>query len=94
MIYNVSVTQYSKNQQAVIDSHCNGWTAINIGTTVVNVKGIPLNPGTPGTNNGESFTIGGNAGEIFKGRVDIEFPTGSGNVLLIQKFYFDECRPR
>lgn len=85
--YNVVSQQYSQNGNVPLDSHCNGWTAINIGTTVVEVNGIPLNPGTPGTNNGESFTVGGNKGEIFNGRISLNFTGGTGNVLIIQKYY-------
>lgn len=85
--YNVISNQYDRNQSVVMDVKCNGWTAINIGTTLVMVNGIPLNAGTPGTNNGESVTFGGNEGEVFKGRVDLVFPNGPGLVLIFQKYY-------
>lgn len=78
---------YSQNGNVPIDGKCNGWTAINIGTTLVNVNQIPLNAGVPGTNNGESFTIGGNADEVFEGRISVSFPSGAGVVLIIQKYY-------
>jgi hypothetical protein len=94
MKYNVITNSYNQNQNVPLDGNCNGWTAINIGTTIVTVNGIPLHPGTPGTNNGESFTIGGNAGEIFTGRISLTFATGTGQVLIIQKFYFNECGAR
>ena len=87
--YNFSSQSYIKNGFATLDRFCNGFTAINIGTTVATVNGIPLNPGTPGTSNGDSITIGGNKGEILKTRVTISFGAGNtGNVLIIQKFYF------
>ncbi len=85
--YNVVTNQYSQNCNVPIDSHCNSWTAINIGTTLVEVNDIPLNPGTPGTNNGESFSIGGNKDEVFKGRISINFAGNTGSVLIIQKYF-------
>lgn len=85
--YNIIVGQYSKNGKINVDSMCNGFTAINIGATLVTVNGVPLNPGTPGTNNGESFSIGGNAGEIFYGDIELFFTGNTGSVLIIQKYY-------
>ena len=86
--YNVNSQQYNQNGNVSLDIYCNGWTAINIGTTLVTVNGIPLNPGTPGTNNGESFAIGGNEDEIYTGRITLAFSgVGTNNVLIIQKFY-------
>lgn len=85
--FNITTGEYSQNCNVPIDSKCNGFTAINIGSTKAIVNGVPLNGGTPGTNNGEAFSVGGNSGEVFKGRVTISFPSGSGNVLIIQKYY-------
>jgi hypothetical protein len=36
---------------------------------------------------GESFSIPGNLGEIFKGRIDVAFSTGAGQLTIIQKYY-------
>jgi hypothetical protein len=92
LYYNSSYTQYSIPSNIVVDRLCNSYTVINIGTTVMTVNGIPLNPGVPGTNNGESFSLGGNKGEIFTGRIDIGFATGVGLCVVIQKFYTPEIK--
>ena len=76
-----------QNQQLFVDALCNSVTIINVGLTVCKVELIPLNPGTPGVNNGESVSFGGNRMEIFKGRIDINFPAGAGQVIVIQKIY-------
>lgn len=87
LFYNFLYTVYKINIGVVVDELCNAYTAINIGTTVAYVNGVPLNPGTPGTNNGESISQGGNRGEIFRGRIDISFENATGAVILIQKIY-------
>lgn len=75
------------NGGVVVEDLCNGLTAVNLGTTTMYVNNIPLYPGTPGTSRGESYTYGGNEGEVFCGRVDIAFDTGEGNGLILQKIY-------
>lgn len=78
----------TQRKLATIDRNCNAWTIINIGTTVCEVNGVPLNPGTPGVNNGESYVSPGNRNEIFRGRIDVQFPAGNvGRVVFIQKIY-------
>lgn len=78
----------TENKSVYVDPFCNSVAFINIGTTVAFINGIvPLNPGVPGTNNGESYVFGGNKGEIFKGRIDISFTGGAGSLLVIQKIY-------
>jgi hypothetical protein len=88
LIYNIIPTTYRQNSSVIIQEMCNSVVLINQGTTVATINGVVLNPGTPGVNNGESFTFGGNVGEIFMGRIDISFATGMGNILAIQKIYF------
>lgn len=85
--FNFLVNNYKINSPIVIDERCNAFTIINVGTTIAFYNGIPLNPGTPGTNNGESVSLGGHEGEIFRGRIDVSFVTASGNVVVIQKIY-------
>jgi hypothetical protein len=87
LTYNIIYTTYRANTSMIIPRLCNSIIAINQGVTVATVNGVILNPGTAGVNNGESFVFGGNKGEIFYGRVDISFPTGAGNVLVVQKIY-------
>lgn len=85
--YNFAVIPVTQNQPVDVDRRCNGFTAINTGTTLAILNGIPLNAGVPGTSNGDSITIGGNKGELFRGRIDVAFTGGVGSVLIIQKFY-------
>jgi hypothetical protein len=69
--------------------NCNGYIAINTGNDPVTVADTILYPGVPGTSNGDSKTVGGNAGEIFLGNIRIVF-SGIGNapaVTIEQKFY-------
>lgn len=87
LYFNFIYTTIKSNGSVVVEQLCNSYTVINLGTTIAIVNGVPLNPGTPGTNNGESISQGGNKGEIFKGRIDIGFISGSGNVVVIQKIY-------
>jgi len=87
LFYNFLYTEYSINAGVVIDPLCNAYTAINVGSTVAYINGVPLNPGTPGVNNGESISQGGNRLEILKGRIDISFASGAGKVIVIQKIY-------
>lgn len=76
------------NTQVFPNELCNSMTIINLGPTVVNINNVPLNPGTAGTNNGESISFGGNRMEIFNGRTDINFPlNGTGLIVVIQKIY-------
>jgi hypothetical protein len=79
---NDTPNMYSANKQVDLDAMCNGYFVNNTGTTTCWVNGMPLQPG-------QSYTSGGNAGEIFTRRfVDIKF-TGAGNnqAWVQQKFY-------
>lgn len=69
---------------------CNGWVAINKGTTLVKVNGVDLNPPPAPGLSGESLGVSGNLGEVYsRPDIKVSFPTaGPGNVLLIvQKLY-------
>lgn len=87
--YNLIYSTITQNTQVVIQELCNSWTVINTGTTVATVNGLALNPGTPGTSTGESYSIGGNFGELFYGRIDVGFATGIGSLMVIQKIYLE-----
>jgi hypothetical protein len=94
LFYNITPVQYLRNASVVVDKLCNGATVINTGTTVMTANGIPLNPGVVGVRNGESFTFGGNRGEVFAGRIDLAFVGGTGSCFLIQKIYIPELTNR
>jgi hypothetical protein len=88
--YNISQQNYVKQESVNIDKLCNGVTVLNAGTTFATWNGIPLAPG-------QSLTVGGNEGEIYKGRVDIAFFTQTpapamitNSAWVIQKFYTAE----
>ena len=89
--YDFLTNYYTSSQVVEIVPDCNGITIINLGDLPVIVKGIYLNAGTPGTNAGDSVSIGGNEGEILDtARLDIMFQDGIGtqpNVMIIQKYY-------
>jgi len=87
LYYNIVPSQYQRSIFVEVDPFCNGATVINTGTTAMTVNQIPLNAGLPGTNNGESYSFGGNKGEIYRGRLDISFTGGVGNCVVIQKIY-------
>jgi len=81
--------QYYESQQVAVPGDCNGATFINKGDGNVTVNGVELaTSGTPGIG-GESFSIGGNQGEIFAGRCTVAFAPGQANpqLLVIWKFY-------
>lgn len=84
--YNFLTSVYTTSQKVVVHETCNGFTAVNQGVTDAIVNGIELKAGTA-TSSGESISLGGDVGEIFKGRIDIYFPATTGRVLIIQKIY-------
>jgi hypothetical protein len=94
LYYNTIINEYHNASSIVVDKFCNGVTVINIGTSVMRANQIPLNPGTPGTNNGESWTFGGNRGEVYSGRIDLSFTGNAGSALVIQKVYIPELCSR
>lgn len=92
LYFNFIQKNVNSNTQVSVEQTCNSFTVLNTGTTVAMINFIPLNPGTPGVNNGESISFGGLKGEILKGRIDISFPaTGRGNVIVIQKIYLPDA---
>lgn len=70
-------------------NNCNGFRAVNTGDEIAFVNDQILYPGVPGTNIGDSVTVGGNYGEIFLGNIKIVFAGGGAQpeVQIDQKFY-------
>lgn len=87
LFYNVSIQEYQQPSKVIVDKYCNGVTVVNIGATNMRINGIPLAPPVAPQLIGESYTFGGNRNEIFYGRLDIGFTGGTGNCLVIQKYY-------
>ena len=89
LFYSMQGQQYYESQQVAVPDDCNGATFINKGDGDVTVNGVPLvTSGTAGVG-GESFSIGGNLGEIFAGRCTVAFAPGQAapQLLIIWKFY-------
>lgn len=82
--YDWNVWNTSVNQEFPPDPACNGLTFFNTGAagSVCVVNGVPLPVGG-------SLSIGGNFGEIFKGRVPITFPNfvAGQQCTVVQKYY-------
>jgi hypothetical protein len=74
----------------LVDKFCNGFTVVNIGGSIATVNGWQLSPPAAGETLGDSFTFGGNKGEIYRGRIDITFAAAvNPAVLITQKVYMN-----
>lgn len=78
--YNFYAQTYSQNTQVSIDQWTNGMTIRNTGTSMVLFQEEQIAPG-------ESIAIGGNFGEVIRGRLDLSF-TGAGNNEAVIRFKF------
>jgi len=84
------ITQiYNRSGQYEVVDNCNGLTVTNVGADTVIVDGRTLYPGTVGSIQGDSFTIGGNEGEIYNKRtIVIAFQAAVGPAVEVtQKYY-------
>lgn len=88
LYYNVIPKIVRKNGDIAVDKACNGVEFVNIGGTVVTINQRPLNPPAAGEVLGDSYTMGGNKGEIFAGRITISFATNANPMVLVtEKVY-------
>lgn len=87
--WNVYGQLYYENQDIRPADNCNGFTVINRGTGIVRVNGVPLSPPAVVGDAGDSITFSGNVGEIYGGRITINFAPGTPTpqAVVIQKFY-------
>lgn len=89
--FNLVSNDYITSQKVKVQLGCNAITYTNLGDTIVTVNNITLFPSaTPATVAGDSISIGGNLGEIYKGDINVKFllPLGAAPRLqIIQKFY-------
>jgi hypothetical protein len=77
--YDVNFITYDTN--GFITSSCNTITFYNLGSNVATIEQIPLQQG-------QSFSIDGNAGEIIRKQFLVTFTgTGTNQLLTIQKNY-------
>lgn len=91
--YNIAIGTYNTSQFIDVVENCNGFTFTNIGDTIAEVNGQVIFPSaTPLTALGDSRSIGGNEGEIYKGNMRLLFRTPLGAaplVEIVQKLYIE-----
>ncbi len=63
--YREFVTIVTAGQELSVEEYCNGYAAVNIGSDVVVINGMPLQPPLGPGLSGQSLSIGGNYGEIY-----------------------------
>lgn len=89
--YNIQGYSYTVSQDVPVENNLNGFTVINEGDGTAFVNGIELKPYPPGRPDltGESVSVGGNLGELYRGRIEIKFATGQlfPKVVVIKKYY-------
>jgi hypothetical protein len=90
-LYNITVAPYTSSQDVPVVERCNGYTVTNVGDTIAEVNGMVIFPSaTPATDLGDSRSVGGNVGEIYRGNIRLLFrqPLGANPAVeIIQKFY-------
>jgi len=89
--YNNTIQSFTTSQDVIVEKLCNGFTAINYGDVIAEINGIRIFPSaTPATVVGDSLSVGGNAGEIYKGQIILKFvqPTAgvAPRVVIVQKY--------
>ena len=91
MRYDFDAQTYVRSGRVPTYKTTNGITITNTGDNIVTVENIVLYPGTPGSIQGDSISIGGNEGEILdKKQLTVSFAspaTAGQKVQIIQKFY-------
>lgn len=93
-VYNIMPVYYANSQPIVVPQNCNGYVAVNTGTTSVIINGITLLPAPAVGLTGQSYGVSGNEDEIFAGNngsILVNIPAGGGQVLIIWKYYIKSC---
>jgi hypothetical protein len=88
--YDILPGVYNQDGEVKTVDYCNGYTIRNLGDTIVMVSGTRVFPALIAGQPGESVSIGGNIGEIFKGRLTVRFDALPGTNRLVeitQKYY-------
>jgi hypothetical protein len=87
--YNISTQVYDGTKHVVVERFVNGFSIHNTGTTDLYFNGDRIQPG-------ESKTVGGNAGEVYAGKIDLYYRVPSPAPAIIinmatvtQKYYID-----
>lgn len=85
----------SEGGDIAIPVYCNGFVATNMGAVggaVAFVNGYRINPPLVAGANGESFSMGGNLGEVLnEQQLEITFGAGVGLVFITFRFYTNIC---
>jgi len=88
--FDITTQVYNRSGQYEVQQLCNSLRVTNTGNDAATVDGIILYPGTIGSVQGDGFTIGGNAGEIYAKRSIVILFAGVGLLPAIevtQKYY-------
>jgi hypothetical protein len=87
--YEFNCQVYYESSRVPVPERTNGLVITNIGDAICEVEGISLLPGVPGTTRGDSFSIGGNLGEVLaKKQVSLSFGAGATpRVEIVFKVY-------
>ncbi len=87
--YDIVTMTYILSGSYSIPDNCNGYTVTNNGGDTVTVDDIPLFPGTVGSVQGDSFTVGGNRNEILSRKTLKVFfaTTVAPSVIVTYKYY-------
>jgi len=87
--YDVFTQVYNISGNVEVVEQCNGIVVTNIGADIVTVDGKILYPGTVGTSLGDSFTVGGNEGEIYRRKlIVVAFAATTGPAVEISQKYY------
>lgn len=90
--YNINTQTYRISTNVPIMLNCNGYTFTNIGGVICRVNGMVVFPAVnPLTTLGDSRSVGGNEGEVYKGNIEVIFDAGAGALIeIVQKTYIDQ----
>lgn len=87
--YDIVTQTYNASGQKSIPDNCNGYTVVNTGADTVEVDNIVLFPGTVGSIQGDSFTVGGNRNEILqRSNITIMFRALTGPAVTVTYKYY------
>lgn len=89
--YDMTVQVYSENTYVPVSKNCFAFMFTNVGATVATVNGMVIFPSaTPLTALGDSRTIAGHDGDIYKGNITLSFRTpivAIPQVEIVQLYY-------
>lgn len=94
--FNITVNFYDRNLQGtiIVEKNCNAVLIVNLGDSIATINGAFLFPSpTPATDAGDSLTLGGNLGDIYRGQLVLSFPVATiganPQVQVIQQYYVE-----